>query len=69
MPKYPEVKVDVDKSGPSGNAYVILYHVVQGLKKIGVSIEEVAEFIAEARSGDYKHLLEVCKEWVDIFIY
>ena len=68
MPKYPEIHVNVEKSGPTGNAFVIISNVWRGLKKAGVPQEEIDTFIAEARASDYDALLAVCGEWVDMFI-
>ena len=68
MPKYPEVHVDVEKSGPSGNAFAVLGNVRKGLRKAGVPQAEIDTFMAEATAGNYEALLAVCEEWVDMFI-
>lgn len=60
---YPEVRVPL--TGEDGNAFSILARVSRELKRAGVSREEVAEFHAEATSGDYDHLLRTVLRWVD----
>jgi hypothetical protein len=60
--KYPEVYVPL--VGEDGNAYAILGRVTRALKRAGVSAEEVAEFRAEATSGDYDNLLRTVLAWV-----
>jgi hypothetical protein len=60
--KYPEIYVPL--VGEDGNAYAILARVSKALKRAGVSKEEVAEFHAEATSGDYDNLLRTVISWV-----
>jgi hypothetical protein len=40
--------------------------VAGALRRAGVSQEERDQFYAEATSGDYNHLLQVCMEWVTV---
>ena len=58
--------VTVELSGQDGNAFVIIGTVVKALKRAGVSSEEIAEYRAQAMSGDYDHLLRVTMEWVNV---
>lgn len=67
MPKY-HFPVRIEKRGPTGNAFYILGAVKSGLKQIGVSPEEIAEYSAAAKSSDYDNLLAVTAEWVDLVI-
>lgn len=62
--KHPKVKVKL--VGLNGNAYVLLAAVRQGLRKAKVPTEEIQEFLKEATSGDYDHLLLTCMNWVDV---
>jgi uncharacterized protein (DUF2267 family) len=65
--KYPEISVQL--SGESANAYAILGAVTKALKRAlprEEAAEAVAEFRAEATSGDYDHLLATAMRWVDI---
>lgn len=63
-PKYPDVYVPM--SGQDGNAFFIISRVMTALKRAGVSKEERDEFMSEAMSGDYDHVLETVVAWVDI---
>jgi hypothetical protein len=63
-PKYPHVRVRL--TGKDGNAFAILGRVVNALRRIGVPQQEIDAFLAEAKSGDYDHLLQTCMEWVDV---
>ena len=60
--KYPEVYVPL--VGEDGNAYAILGRVARALKRAGVLQDEIAEFRAEATSGDYDNLLRTVLSWV-----
>lgn len=61
--KYPDVRVPL--LGDEGNAFAILGRVQKALKQAGVDREEVAEYMTEATSGDYDHLLATTMEWVN----
>lgn len=62
--KYPEIKVKL--VGSDGNAFAVMGKVAGALRRAGVSQEERDQFFAEATSGDYNHLLQVCMEWVTV---
>ena len=64
MPRYPEVVVRL--SGEDGNAFSILGRVRAALAQAGADKRELAEFFAEATSGDYDHLLRVVMDWVEV---
>lgn len=61
--KYPNVKVRL--AGEDGNAFSIMGRVNKALRKAGASDAAVKEFMDEAMSGDYDHLLQTCMKWVD----
>jgi hypothetical protein len=61
--RYPEVVVQL--TGEDGNAYAILGTVQRALRQAGHG-DDVAEFFAEATSGDYNHLLGTCMRWVTV---
>ena len=63
-PKYPEISVRL--VGEDGNAFAILGNMQKALRRGGVPKEEIDEFMAEAMSGDYDHLLQTCMAWVDV---
>ena len=61
--KYPDIKVRL--VGEDGNAFAILGRVSKALKRAGVDRSDIDKFMAEAKSGDYNHLLRTCMAWVD----
>jgi hypothetical protein len=61
--RHPEVVVQL--TGQDGNAYAILGTVRQALREAGHA-GDIAEFFAEATSGDYDHLLQTCLRWVTV---
>jgi len=62
--KYPEVVVQL--TGRDGNAFFILGRVRSALEDGDVSEAEIEEFMAEAKSGDYDHLLQTVMSWVTV---
>ena len=62
--KYPEIEVQL--TGEDGNANFILGSVTRALRKAKISKEEIAQFLDEAKSGDYDHLLQTCMKWVNV---
>ena len=62
--KFPDVEVQL--TGVDGNAFAILGAVQRSLKKSGVDAEVSNEFLDEATSGDYDHLLATVKRWVTV---
>lgn len=64
MLKYPEIFVDL--VGEDGNAFSILGRVNKALKNAHVPADIIAEFNADAQSGDYDHLLQTVMKYVNI---
>jgi len=62
--KYPEIEVQL--TGQDGNAFAIMGAVVKGLRRGGVSAEEIDAYRTDSMSGDYNHLLNVAMEWVNV---
>lgn len=62
--KHPEIEVEL--VGHDGNAFSILGRVSAALRRGKVPEEEVDEFMAEAMSGDYDHLLQTAMRWVAV---
>ena len=58
---FPDVEVEL--SGTDGNAFAILGKVSKAIKSAGHSPDE---FLAEAKSGDYDHLLQTCFKYVEV---
>lgn len=61
--RFPEVNVPL--VGEDGNAFAILGRTKKALERGGATPEEVDEFMAEAKSGDYDHLLQTVMAWVE----
>ena len=61
--KYPDITVQL--AGVDGNAFSILGRAQQALRRGDVPEGQVKEFMAEAISGDYDHLLATVIKWVD----
>ena len=61
-PKYPNVRVKL--VGKDGNAFFILSSVRRALRRAGVEADAIDAFTAEAKSGDYDHLLRAVMKTV-----
>lgn len=51
--------------GVDGNAYAIMGHVVRIMKECGKTTDEVSEYIKQAKSSDYHHLVIVSEDMCD----
>lgn len=58
--------VQIQLSGPEGNAYVILGRASSALLDAGYTVEEKDQYIEEATADDYDHLLKTTKKWVNL---
>ena len=45
-----------------GNAYAIMAYVCKSMRREGRTNEEIGNYLKDAQSGDYHHLLEVSVE-------
>lgn len=63
-PKYPNIEVQL--TGQDGNAFFIIARVNKALKEAGVSKEEIDDFMEDAMSGDYDHVLQTVMKWVNV---
>jgi pyrroline-5-carboxylate reductase len=61
--RHPDITVKL--AGSDGNAFAILGKVRRALIENGVSKEEAAQFMQEAMTGNYDHLLQTCMRWVN----
>jgi hypothetical protein len=61
--KFPDVTVKL--TGRDGNAFTVLGLVTKAMKKKGHG-DRLEEFMAEATSGNYGHLLRTCMSWVNV---
>jgi hypothetical protein len=64
--KGPETKPTVRLVGQDGNAFSIMERVKQALKRAGADKEYIDQYLSEATSGDYDHLLVVSMGYVDV---
>jgi hypothetical protein len=62
----PATKPTVELTGRDGNAFSIMGHVKKALMRTGADKEYIDQYLSEATSGDYDHLLFVSTEYVDV---
>jgi len=60
-----KTNVKVKLVGKDGNAFAILGRVSKALRKAGYP-DLAKEFLEEAMSGDYNHLLQTCMKYVEV---
>lgn len=51
--------------GVDGNAYSVMGYVRDAMREIGMSQDEREAYVADATSGNYKHLLYVSMKMID----
>lgn len=64
--KAPATTPTVKLTGHDGNAFSIMGHVKKVLVQAGADEEYIDQYLTEATSGDYNHLLAVSMDYVDI---
>jgi len=62
QPRYPDIQVQL--TGQDGNAFAILGRTTGALRRAGLPQEEIDDYVAEATSGDYDHLLQTTMRWI-----
>ena len=62
----PTAKPTVKLTGRDGNAFSIMGRVKKVLMQTGADKEYIDQYLNEATSGDYDHLLVVSMEYVDV---
>jgi hypothetical protein len=62
--KYPEVQVQL--TGNDGNAFAILGNCQKAARQAGLTKDQIDEFVNEAMSGDYDHLLQTCMKYFEV---
>ena len=62
--KYPGITVSL--IGVDGNAFSILGTVRKAMRQALVPAEQIKEYMTEATSGDYDHLLQTTMQWVNV---
>lgn len=54
-----------DLVGVDGNAFSVMGYVSNAMRRTGYKKEEVDDYLADAQSSDYNHLLSVSVQMVD----
>jgi hypothetical protein len=62
--RYPDITVQL--TGTDGSAFAVMGRVTNALRRNRVQNSEIDEFVKEAMSGDYDHLLRTCMSWVEV---
>ena len=62
--KYPDITVKI--IGKDGNAFCILGICTREMRRHELPQSEIDNFMSEATSGDYNHLLCVVTEWFNV---
>jgi hypothetical protein len=63
-PKFPHIEVQL--TGTDGNAFSVMGAVTREMKRDPEAKLLVNDFMEEAMSGDYNHLLQTCTKWVEV---
>jgi hypothetical protein len=64
--KAPLSKPTVKLIGQDGNAFAIMGNIKRALKRAGADKEYIDEYLKEATSGDYNHLLTISMKYVHV---
>ena len=59
------IPISVKLVGTDGNAFAIIGKVNSAIKRAGYE-QEAKDFMKEAISGDYDHVLQTCMKYVNI---
>lgn len=62
--RFPEVEVQLTEEDDT--AMMIVGRVRRALRHGGATPGEIEDFVQEAMSGDYDHLLQTCMRWVNV---
>lgn len=57
--------IEIDLTGPDGNAFVLLGHAKTYSKQIGLSFDKIRD---EMTSGDYDNLVKVFDKYFGAFV-
>lgn len=58
--------VTVQLTGSDGNAFAVLGRVQAALRRAGAGQDAIRDFVQEATSGDYDHLLSTAMRYVNV---
>ena len=63
--------IEIDLTGPDGNAFALMGKARNFARQLGWSPEEVTKMLSDMQSGDYEHLVGVLEahfgDWVTIY--
>lgn len=62
--KHPEITIQL--AGRDGNAFCILGICERAMERAHLPQKEIDQFMKEAMSGDYNHLLATTMAWFDV---
>lgn len=57
--------VEIDLTGPDGNAYALMAHAIRFAKQLDLDGKEITKEMTE---GDYEHLLEVFEKYFGEYV-
>lgn len=60
-----ETKLEIDLTGPDGNAFVLIGYASRLSKQLGLDSKQVT---TEMMSGDYEHLLQTFEKYFGDFV-
>jgi len=63
--KNPKSKIEIDLTGPDGNAFSLMAYATDFCKQLGIDKKPILD---DMMSGDYEHLLSVMEEHFGDFI-
>ncbi len=58
-------QVEIDLTGPEGNAFVLIGYANKWARQMGLDVKEVQR---ELMSGDYEHLLSVIEKYFGEYV-
>lgn len=61
-------KVELDLTGPEGNAFVLLGYAKRFAEQLEYSKEKIEELLADMQSGDYNNLVAVFDRHFGTFV-
>lgn len=65
-PRYPNITIEIDLTGPSGNCWAIMSATRRALYRVGASSVQVEQYLDEATKKDYQELLAITEQWVGV---
>jgi hypothetical protein len=63
-----EKRIEIDLTGPDGNAYALMGYAKNIGQHLGFSQDQITGIMAEMMSGDYENLLSVMEKYFGEYI-